>query len=351
MKKLLPAFLLMLTLISCGDENPLKPENIFTNEVDPFTANKKLGRGINLGNMLEAPTEGEWGYFLKTEYFKIIKDAGFNSVRVPIRWSAHAQKSFPYAIDEPFFQRIDRVIEDAFSNNLMITINIHHYEEIMSDPNAEEERFLALWEQIAKRYKNYSYDLIFEILNEPKNNLTAGLWNNFINASIQTIRTEDKKRTLMVGTANWGGISSLNDLILPDDEKNLIVTFHYYSPFQFTHQGAEWISGSNDWLGTTWFNRAEQREFIIKDFKIVLAWAQLSNRPINLGEFGAYSKADMNSRILWTTFVASLAMFNGFSFHYWEFCAGFGAYDPLANSWRRQLLNALIPNPLKIVSR
>jgi endoglucanase len=59
---------------------------------DPFRQNKLLGRGINLGNALDAPKEGQWGVMLKEEYFKIIKDAGFNSVRIPIRWSAHALK-------------------------------------------------------------------------------------------------------------------------------------------------------------------------------------------------------------------------------------------------------------------
>src|SRR5262245_51928059 len=59
---------------------------------DIFEANKRLGRGINLGNALEAPKEGEWGVKLKAEYFKTIKDAGFATVRLPVRWSNHADK-------------------------------------------------------------------------------------------------------------------------------------------------------------------------------------------------------------------------------------------------------------------
>ena len=57
---------------------------------DPFKINTLLGRGVNLGNALEAPTEGEWGVVLKEEYFSIIKQAGFNSIRLPVRWSGHA---------------------------------------------------------------------------------------------------------------------------------------------------------------------------------------------------------------------------------------------------------------------
>jgi len=70
-----------------------------TKSLDPFKQNKHLGRGINLGNALDGPSEGEWGVTLKEEYFKIIKKAGFDSVRIPIFVSTHALKEPPYTID------------------------------------------------------------------------------------------------------------------------------------------------------------------------------------------------------------------------------------------------------------
>ncbi len=76
---------------------------------DAFSRNRKLGRGINMGNMLEAPSEGSWGPSLKEEYFRMIADKGFNSVRIPVRWSAQgrADKTVPYTISDEFFQRAD----------------------------------------------------------------------------------------------------------------------------------------------------------------------------------------------------------------------------------------------------
>ena len=52
---------------------------------DPFFKQLKagLGRGVNLGNALDAPNEGEWGVTLKAEYFAKIKQAGFDSVAFP----------------------------------------------------------------------------------------------------------------------------------------------------------------------------------------------------------------------------------------------------------------------------
>src|SRR5262245_59221200 len=93
---------------------------------DIHDANAKLGRGINLGNALEAPSEGAWGVRLKPEYFKAIKEAGFASVRLPCKWSAHAESQAPYTIDETFAKRVDWAIDQALANNLNVIVNVHH---------------------------------------------------------------------------------------------------------------------------------------------------------------------------------------------------------------------------------
>ncbi|MGH7602174.1 MAG: glycoside hydrolase family 5 protein, partial [bacterium] len=156
--------------------------------LDPFAQNAKLGRGINLGNALEAPNEGEWGVTLKSEYFDLIKSAGFTSVRIPIRWSAHAATSAPYAITTSFRQRVDWAIAQAFARQLAVVINIHHYDEIMQSPASHKEKFLAIWKQLATHYRNHSGDLLFELLNEPNSLLTSDLWNQYLQEAIAAIR-------------------------------------------------------------------------------------------------------------------------------------------------------------------
>lgn len=93
-----------------------------------------LHRGINFGNMLEAPTEGEWGLTVQEEYFDQVKQAGFDFVRLPVRWNAHAQQEAPYTIDPVFFTRVDEVVNWALERDLTIIVNIHHYEEMAWDP-------------------------------------------------------------------------------------------------------------------------------------------------------------------------------------------------------------------------
>ena len=344
--KLVATIFLLIFTIACSQngENPRGTEDKNPPiDLDPFERNQRLGRGINLGNALEAPNEGDWGVTLQSSYFKLVRQAGFNSVRIPIRWSTHASTEQPYAIDPTFFVRIDWAINQSFSNDLAVVINIHHYEEIMQDPAGHRERFLALWQQIAEHYKNHDADLIFEILNEPNNALTPDLWNTYLAQALEVIRESNSGRTVIIGTANWGGIGSLSNLEIPVDEQNTIVTVHYYNPFQFTHQGAEWVDGSDAWLGTHWTGSASEQQAVNNDLNQAESWGIAHNKPIYLGEFGAYSAADMTSRTLWTNFVARQAETKNMSWAYWEFCSGFGIYDPEQAQWYNNLLNALIP--------
>lgn len=324
--------LLSLNLACFADRNPTV-----------FEVNKRLGRGINLGNALEAPKEGQWGVTLQEEYFKLIKQAVFESVRIPIKWSAHALQQKPYTIDANFFERVDWAVRKALSNRLYVVINMHHYDEIYDDPERHLERFVSMWQQIAEHYKDQSEAVLFELLNEPCKKLDDKIWNQLIADTLQVVRKSNPQRVVVIGPTNWNNIDKLDKLVLPDSDRNIVVSFHYYQPFNFTHQGAEWIGEqSKNWLGTKWTGTEKEKQAIEKDFDRVFEWGEEHSRPIYLGEFGAYGKADMQSRARWTAFVAREAEKRNFSWSYWEFCSGFGVYDSSEKKWREPLLKSLI---------
>lgn len=315
----------------------------FMERISLANSSLPISRGVNLGNALEAPFEGQWGVIIKDEFFKIIRDAGFDHVRVPIRWNSYAEYSPPYKLSPFIFERIDHLVSEAFKNNLYVIINIHHYEEIMQEPEKHKERFLKLWEQISEHYKDYPDSLYFELLNEPCMNLKSNLWNEYLLEAIGIIRRTNPKRKIIVGPTDWNSLFRLNELKIPKDDKNIIVTFHYYNPFNFTHQGAEWVSPSPP-IGVKWTGTEEEKRSVERELDIAVEWAKRNgNPPLYMGEFGAYSKADMESRVRWTSFVARTAEKKGIAWAYWEFCSGFGIYDAANKKWRTELLKALIP--------
>jgi endoglucanase len=346
MKRVLTSVLLGVSVIAaaCAAPAPAAP----TEEpmpADIFEFNQRLGRGVNLGNALEAPSEGEWGMRLEADFFPLIAESGFKHVRIPIRWSAHAQAEAPYTIDPEFLARVDWAVDQSLQNGLIAIVNMHHYDELFDDPPRHEARFIALWRQIAEHFKDRPRSVVFELLNEPHNSLNAPGWNLLFPKALAEVRANNPDRVVLIGPAEYNSYSALEDLTLPADDPNLIATFHYYNPFQFTHQGAEWVSGSNDWLGTRWEADSNDRSEIKYHFDLVGEWQEANSRPIYLGEFGAYSTADLESRALWTTYIAREAERRGWSWAYWEFGAGFGVYDREAKDWRPELLGALIPAP------
>jgi aryl-phospho-beta-D-glucosidase BglC (GH1 family) len=315
-------------------------------KADPFFAQlaPPLGRGINLGNALEAPNEGEWGVTLEESYFQAIKEAGFDSIRLPVRWSAHAAHTAPCKIEPEFFARVDWAVEQALSRGLKVVLNVHHYSEMDERPDEHQARFIALWEQIAAHYKDRPASLWFELLNEPHDKLTAGKWNKILLEALAAVRKTNPQRTVVVGPVAWNSIQELKSLELPKDDRNLIVTVHYYGPFTFTHQGAHWLDAkSRPPAGVKWLGTEAERAAIAAELDTAALWGLKHKRPIYLGEFGAYNRADLESRVRWTKFIAEEAARRKIGSAYWEFCSGFGAYDPVRKAWIEPLRDALVP--------
>ncbi len=311
---------------------------------DSYEMNRMLGTGVNLGNALDAPTEGEWGVVLEERYFILIREAGFDSVRIPVRWSNHAMKMAPYTIEEPFFERVEWAIHQALKNDLAVVVNVHHYLELFESPTQHMERFLALWAQISQRLKDLPETVFFEVLNEPNTNLRADEWNALIPQALEVIRETNPDRMVILGSPNWNNVDWLPHLKLPEEDRRLIVTFHYYSPHEFTHQSTPWSEPKyRDLSGIKWLGTPADKAAVRRDFAIAVDYAKLYDRPLYLGEYGVYDAVDMESRIRWTTFIADEARKLGMSTSYWEFCASFGLYDREENAWRMGLLEAVLP--------
>ena len=331
-------------------------------------------RGINLGNALDAPNEGEWGVTLSENHFKLAKKAGFDHVRLPVRFNAHADTKAPYTIDETFFKRVDWAIEQAKSQGLAVIVDIHHYEEMENDPDTETPRFYGLWEQIAKRYAGQPESVIFELLNEPCKNLNPVKLNVLHKKGIEIVRKTNPTRIIMVDSYFWANTNYLRTLELPNDP-NIVAQFHMYQPILFTHQGAPWMgpeygttgiifpgppakpvqptqdamqmSWVRDWLKS--YNTAPTAanpsgpKTIKDEFDRVSTYAQNSGKRVYLGEFGAINSADMASRANYLKAVREESERRNIAWCVWDDGGGFQMLKPAENTWVPELKQALIP--------
>jgi endoglucanase len=309
----------------------------------PVTASEQcinLGRGVNILGYDKAFWQDYTKGRFKERYFKMIKDAGFNSVRVNLYPFRHMDSQ--YTINPDWLSTLDRVVEKSLEANLMIILDLHEFTAMADNPEAKKEMFLSFWKQVAPRYRDKSNKVVFEILNEPNRKLTTDMWNSFIVEAVNIIRASNPDRTLIIGPGNWNGIESLNTLKLPVNDRNIIVTVHFYHPMKFTHQGAPWSSENKNLSGIKWTGSTEEKEEVESKLKVAADWSAINDRPIFLGEFGSYDKGDMDSRARYTAFVARTAEKLGFSWAYWQFDSDFIVYDIDRERWVEPILNALM---------
>ena len=351
MKNNIILLIIALMFISwCSPENiPVTVALKQTDNIKAFDRNKNIGRGINFGNALEAPNEGDWGLVIKESYIQAVADAGFNSVRLPICWSAHMSTSAPYTINAAFLQRVDEVMNWCLSRNLAVIITIHHFDNLYNYPDNElyKGMLFSIWHQLTDHYSAVDHErLFFEVLNEPEVNLTADKWNVLMPQLIDSVRAKDTDRTLIIDGPDYAYHGSLTYLKIPATEQNVIVSTRYYLPYQFAQQGAWWSNwiDLNQFLGTTWSGTAAEKSAVQSDLSIITNWATQNNRPITIGEYGSIMFADNQSRLTWTNYVRTQFENKGFSWSYFDFGVVFKVYSIAENKWFTGFVQALTGN-------
>lgn len=372
---------LSTVFVACDSDNappvappPPEPEKRVIVPVDYSAGramNKRLGKGINLGNSWESDgkDDGGWSNPIKDEDFRIIKEAGFNSIRLPVRW----QKNSNYETHTVDPNRLAGVKEDvalAIEQGLVVLLDFHHYIELnrlgggahRERPDTvalfqkEKEHFIALWSQIATEFNAFPDSMIaFDILNEPTIP-NENLVNEVLLGAYEAIRAAAPNKTIMFESYLAAKFAQISILKLPADG-NIIYSGHYYEPYTFSHQGH-----SYDCLGdAAYLNMAES------DFRGYVDTAKalfpdvngVDHIPMNIGEFGisggtsrankSHCKADQSlpsaeAKARWAKETVAAAKKYDMSFHYWGFTyvGGFEAYDRQNNVWYSGFPNALI---------
>lgn len=307
--------------------------------VDPFVENQKLGRGVNIlgyDSIWKSRDEARF----KAGYFRMLKDAGFSNVRINLHPFRRMNQSNDYALPAAWWETLDWAMTNALQSDLMVILDLHEFGAMGTDPEGNKPKFLAFWRQVSERLRKAPDQVLFEILNEPSRKLTAEMWNQYSHEALALIRKTNPTRTVIIGPAGYNAIGQLNELKLPEDDRNIIVTIHYYSPMDFTHQGASWANRA-DKLGVEWQGTDSEKAAVEKDFDKAQTWAKEHNRPLFLGEFGVYDKAPMESRVRYLAFVVGVAQKLGWSWAYWQFDSDFVLYDVKSDKWIEPVRDAL----------
>ena len=346
-------------------------------QTSPYDMVSQMGRGINLGNVLSAPAEGNWSPAVEEQYFIDVATAGFTNVRIPIDffgtrttgdtsgYSSAAGTSgnysgtpADYTVSLAYLDRIEQVIEWSLNQGLVTILDFHGSnlksefiytfdidETEYTHPTsarraADKEKFETIWAQIADRFKDHSENLLFEVINEPYFHISKADMDTLNTDVLAVIRasggSNDTRNVIITGgtgTSHEAPLQIEPSIIAGDSY--LIATFHYYQPFDFT-------SSSADSRFVYSWGTAEDKNTLTARFDEVSSWASVNQIPVFVGEFGAdnsggynYSTGDLNvisnnatgfanggpentSRVEYHRFVAEQAINRGFSFAAWD---------------------------------
>jgi endoglucanase len=307
--------------------------------VEPIAQVKQMGRGVNILGYDPLWRDAEKARF-KERHFQRIREGGFQTVRVNLQAFSHMDAE--NRLDPAWLKTLDWVVASALTNKLTVILDEHDYNKIGKDVAGCTPKLLAFWQQLSERYQHAPEGVLFEILNEPNGQLTSPLWNSLLKEALAVIRKTNPTRNVVIGPASWNSINSLKSLELPAEDRHIIVTVHYYLPMEFTHQGARWSKQTAALSGISWGSEAEQRR-VEQDFARVQQWSKAQGRPILLGEFGAYDKGDMASRVRYTAAVARTAESFGWAWTYWQFDGDFIVFDMAKDDWVQPIWKALVP--------
>ena len=324
----------------------------------------EIKRGVNLSHWLSQ----DFGWTPKYAYInendiRFIDSIGYDHIRIPIdeeeMWDENGKPI------EVAFGYLANCLDWCIKYQLRAIVDLHiirahHFNAaneggnntLWNDTVAQQE-FIGLWLQLSERLYKYPVDMVaYEILNEavaPDHDD----WNKLMNKAVAAIRKTEPNRVLVIGPNMWQIAPNLQYLKLPEGDRNIILSFHTYSPLAFTHYKASWtqikyykgtvhypgqIITTDDYtkyIDTTnallLAQTADARDTfnkqrLIQVFKEGLEFAKSKNLQLYCSEFGCLPTVDRKEQLLFYGDMISALEENNIAWCNWEYKGDFGLY-------------------------
>ncbi len=321
--------------------------------------------GWNLGNEFECSAPGQdgetmeisnpddaihaetaWGNAVVTKkVIAAVKKAGFNAIRIPIRWQCHITNPKAMSIDKAWIARVKEVVGWCLDNDLKVIINVHHEKWLEGRPTyqyKEEncQKLALLWMNIASEFANYDARLAFAGTNEvhvkdnwgkptTENLEVQNAYNQIFVDMVRATGGNNAKRHLIVQTyvcnPNFG--IDNGDFIIPKDTEGngnnyMSVEFHYYQPWDYAGEC------KYDYWGDAYKQYGkipESNEQVMTDFfdKVQRVWSS-QGLGVVIGEWGVTDHYRSNAEKVhenmtyYCKFLVSEARKRGFSTFVWD---------------------------------
>ncbi|KAA2240949.1 glycoside hydrolase family 5 protein [Chitinophaga agrisoli] len=316
----------------------------------------RLKRGTNISHWLSQSRQRgkERAAFFTEKDVSFITEHGFDHIRIPVDeeqlWAEDLTKV------KEAFNLLHQALQWCYLHHLNVVIDLHilrshyfdaKYKPLWTQPEAQE-RFLRCWQDLSDELKRYPTSMLaYELMNEPVAD-SAAQWNELLTRGVATIRAREPKRMIVIGSNRWQSLTSFPELKVPENDPNIILSFHFYQPFTLTHHMASWTKiadyeGPVHYPGPTITKKeleslpasirnllpgAEQAfdaKVIAAQLQPALQLAQRLHLPLYCGEWGCLNTVPRKDRLNWYKDVRKVLEQNNIAWSNWGYKGkGFG---------------------------
>ncbi len=317
-------------------------------------------RGTNLAHWLsQSDARGtEREQFITKEDIAAVAGMGFDHVRLPIdeeqMWDTAGVRY------DDAFRLMTNCIDWCAENKLRVIVDLHilrshHFnaavKPLWTEP-AEQEKFYNFWRDLSKALSKYPNSLVaYELMNEAVAD-DPELWNNLIANAVNAIRALEPERTIVIGSNKWQQVQTFDVLKVPQNDKNILLSFHFYEPFLLTHWHAGWTNQKNytgpvhypdtiltqrefDALpeemkepATRWVGKVFNKAWILEQWQKPIQKSKELGLPLYCGEFGIITGPPQEDMKRWYQDMVDLFEENGIGYANWNYKSGsFGLID------------------------
>lgn len=340
---------------------------------DAFT----IHRGLNISHWLsQSRVRGlaRERYFTEKDVAYIASE-GFDHLRIPVDEEQLFLESGEK--DAEAFALLHEALGWCRKYGLRAIVDLHilrshHFnaaeKPLFSDEKAQES-FFECWRKISGELKDYSNGWVaYELMNEPVAD-RAEDWNKLVCRCVEVIREREPQRMLVIGSNRWQRFETVKELELPENDPNIIVSFHYYDPFLFTHYLAGWTD-NRDYIGRVhypgqvvapedlaklpkdlsdrfadWTEQVYDKEAFKRDFSEALSVAKARGLQLYCGEYGCINSSPVPDRVRWWRDINEVFEEMGIARAVWDYKGDFGI---LKREWPdRPMLDALMGRPVQ----
>lgn len=325
-----------------------------------LTEKFEVKRGTNIAHWLsQSRARGveRQKFFTKADVEAIAK-MGFDHVRLPIdeeqMWDEQGKRH------DDAFQLMTNCIDWCAENNLRVIVDLHilrshHFnadEKPLWTDKKEQEKFYDLWRDLSKSLKKYPVNLVaYELMNEAVAD-DPEMWNNLVANAVAAIRVIEPLRTIVIGSNKWQQVQTFDVLKMPENDRNILLSFHFYEPFLLTHWHASWTNQKNyngpvHYPGTiltqkefdalpaemqepakNWVNKQFSKAWILEQWQKPIKKAKELGLPLYCGEFGIITGPPQADMERWYQDMIDLFEENGIAYANWNYKSGsFGLID------------------------